>query len=436
MQGPTPLVVAIEMGYGHLRAAEPLAERLGTQLLHADRPPLADDKEQKLWREARYFYELGSRLSQLPAVGRPLQLALDALTHIPPLYPYRDLSSPTASARALEGFARRGLGKLLIDRIKSTGEPLLTTFFTPAVLAARGGAGRIYCVVTDSDINRVWAPFDPAHASRIRYFTPSPRAGRRLRAYGVPEAQITMTGFPLPHELLGGDGSDAQGGALVAARRNLAARLVRLDPNRALRRSIEAELERQLGPLPSAEEGRAPLITFAIGGAGAQVGLVPRFLPGLGPSLRAGHFRLALIAGVRPEVRAALEQAVDEARLADCPNVSILFEPEHHAYFTRFHALLGETDVLWTKPSEMTFFGALGLPLLLAPAMGVHEQYNARWARECGAALEQRDLRFAAEWLTDWLTDGTLAAAAWNGWLRMPKRGLYRILETIAAEGR
>jgi hypothetical protein len=290
-------------------------------------------------------------------------------------------------------------------------------------------------VVTDSDINRVWAPFDPAHAARIRYFTPSPRAGRRLRAYGVPEAQITMTGFPLPHELLGGDGSSADGGTLVTARRNLSARLVRLDPAHAFRRSIAPELERQLGPLPP-DDGRPPMITFAIGGAGAQVGLARQFLPGLASSLRAGNFRLSFIAGVRPEVRAALADAVAQARLDDCPNVAILFEREHHAYFTRFHALLAETDILWTKPSEMTFFAALGLPILLAPAMGVHEQYNARWARECGAALALRDLRCVAEWLGDWLTDGTLAAAAWNGWLRMPKRGLYRILGTVAAEQR
>src|SRR4051794_4504775 len=54
-----PLVVAIEMGYGHLRAAEPIARLLGTEVLHADRPPLADTEEQRLWREARRAYEFG-----------------------------------------------------------------------------------------------------------------------------------------------------------------------------------------------------------------------------------------------------------------------------------------------------------------------------------------------------------------------------------------
>src|SRR3954468_1095352 len=143
----TPLVVAIEMGYGHLRAAEPLARLLGTQGLHADRPPLADAEEQRLWGEARRFYELGSRLSQVPVVGAPLRQALDALTYIPHLHPYRDLSGPTASARAVERFAKRGLGHGLADRLKASGESLLTTFFTPAVIADRHGCDNIYCVV-------------------------------------------------------------------------------------------------------------------------------------------------------------------------------------------------------------------------------------------------------------------------------------------------
>ena len=40
---------------------------------------------------------------------------------------------------------------------------------------------------------------------------------------------------------------------------------------------------------------------------------------------------------------------------------------------------------------------------------------------------------FAAEWLSDWLADGAFASAAWAGYLRLPKFGLYRILEAVAA---
>jgi hypothetical protein len=69
---------------------------------------------------------------------------------------------------------------------------------------------------------------------------------------------------------------------------------------------------------------------------------------------------------------------------------------------------------------------------VLAPPVGVHERYNRRWAREGGAGLKQREARFAAEWLVDWLADGLLAGAAWAGYLHLPKLGLYRILEAVA----
>ena len=66
-------------------------------------------------------------------------------------------------------------------------------------------------------------------------------------------------------------------------------------------------------------------------------------------------------------------------------------------YFVRFNALLARTDVLWTKPSEMTFFSGLGLPLMFSWPVGVHEQYNRRWAIESGPGLNERD-PFAAEY--------------------------------------
>src|SRR5512138_1870334 len=102
---------------------------------------------------------------------------------------------------------------------------------------------------------------------------------------------------------------------------NLAARLVRLDPSGEFRRSMPEELAHFLGALPRGEEGRPPLVTFAVGGAGAQAGLAGDFLPGFRRALEAGHVRIALVAGVRPEVelrfreeaaRAGMEPLLDE----------------------------------------------------------------------------------------------------------------------------
>ena len=66
-----PMVVTAEMGYGHLRAAVPLARALGEPLYLADRDPLASEGDRKIWSGVRRLHELSSRGSQLPFIGRP-----------------------------------------------------------------------------------------------------------------------------------------------------------------------------------------------------------------------------------------------------------------------------------------------------------------------------------------------------------------------------
>jgi len=148
------------------------------------------------------------------------------------------------------------------------------------------------------------------------------------------------------------------------------------------------------------------------------------------------RLRLCLAAGVRADVAERFAHWVREsgleARLGR--GVEIFLAPSLEEYFPRFNALLARTDILWTKPSEMTFFAALGLPLVLSPPVGVHESYNRRWAIENGPGLRQRDPFYASYWLREWLNEGTLAAAAWYGFLRLPKFGLYQILERLRGD--
>ncbi len=421
-----PLVVAVDMGYGHLRAALPLAEALGVPLLQADREPLARPEEKALWDRLRGAYEVTSRLSQLPVVGGPLQLLLDQATDIPSLYSRRDLSVPSRTALWLRQLARLGLGQGLIEELRARPRPLLTSFFVPAIVADLAGLeSDIFCVATDTDVNRAWAPVE-ARETRIRYLVPTRRVAKRLVQYGVPEGRITFTGFPLPRELLGGPG-------LPALRRNLAGRLVRLDPRRAFRGETGGDVAAFLGPLPAEEEGRPPLLTFAVGGAGAQAELARGFLPSLRPEILEGRLRLALVAGARPAVRDVLMECVVGAQLEGAPGLELLFDADLGGYFRRFNELLARTDILWTKPSELTFFAALGLPVICAPPVGVHERRNRRWVRESGAGMKQHAPAFAAEWLADALADGQLAGAAWAGYVRLPKNGLYRILEETGA---
>jgi hypothetical protein len=420
-------VAAVEMGYGHLRAALPIADLLGQPLLQVDREPVAGPDERALWDRVRRAYEATSRLSQVPLAGGPLRYLLERVTEIPSFYPRRDLSAPTLAVRWLDRQIRRGLGRGLVESLRQTGSPLVSTFFVPALVADRARVeSPVFCVVTDTDVNRSWAPVDAAETC-IRYLVPTARAGKRLAQYGVPPERISFTGFPLPHELVGGPGMET-------LKRNLARRLVRLDPRRAFRGETGGDVAAFLGPLPGEEEGRPPLLTFAVGGAGAQAELAREFLPSLRPAVLEGRLRVALVAGSKEPVRDVLSAAVAEAGLEQAQGghgLEVLYEADLLAYFARFNELLARTDVLWTKPSELSFFAALGLPVVCAPPVGAHEGRNRRWVREAGAGVKQRAPGFAAEWLSDLLADGQLAAAAWAGYVRLPKLGLYRILEEL-----
>ena len=410
------------MGYGHLRPARTIARQIGTEVMHADRPPLADVEEQRRWQATRRFYEMVTRVSSLSLVGTPLRVLLNSITDIPHLHPFRDLSSPTLGVKLLEHAAQSGLGRSLVAYLQERDLSLVTTFYSPATFADFHGYDRIFCVVTDSDINRVWAPINPK-SSKICYLAPSGRAVRRLRSYGVAPTQIELTGFPLPDALVGGP----EAPTLV---RNLLRRLARLDPKGVFRRQFARDLE-PLGVLPEVED--PPRLAFAVGGTGAQAELSGLFLPSLKPLLKNRQLRLTLVAGVRDDVRARFEHELVRNGLSSelDKSIDVLHEPDLDRYFDRFDDLLAETDVLWTKPSELVFYAGLGIPLLLAPPVGIHESYNLRWVRENGAGLKQRDPRVVGERIQEHLSDGNLAAAAWAGYRRLPNRGLYRIADRL-----
>ena len=46
-------IISLEMGYGHLRAAYPIADALGCPLYLADEPSIADVAEAQLWKWIR-----------------------------------------------------------------------------------------------------------------------------------------------------------------------------------------------------------------------------------------------------------------------------------------------------------------------------------------------------------------------------------------------
>jgi len=435
-----PVVASVSMGYGHLRAAHPIAERLGVEVTRVDEPPTAEPKEVRLWNWVRRMHEMLSKpMPFLGPLDRHARGLMDALTMIPPLHDPVDHHAPTWSVRLLDQMIRHGLGLGMVEHLRRTRAPFITTFYAPAIIADRAGIDEVYCVVTDADCNRVWAPLDPTR-TRIKYCAPSARVVRRLKSFGVPDQNITLTGFPLPGLLT--EASDT-----TSCESRLAERVARLDPRKVFRNLHGPELSLLAGGGARAESARVEVrphahgpvhLMFAVGGAGAQAELVDEFLPSLRPLILGGDLRLQLAAGTRPEVyrafvnaatRAGLERALDQ-------EIVIIAGRDFKSYYEAFNRALLRTDVLWTKPSELSFYPALGFACILSRPVGAHERYNRRWLREQGVGLKQRRLDHAHGWFEEWLEDGTLAAAAWSGFVRLPKHGTERIAQLVLEEAR
>jgi hypothetical protein len=90
-----------------------------------------------------------------------------------------------------------------------------------------------------------------------------------------------------------------------------------------------------------------------------------------------------------------------------------------------------KTDILWTKPSELSFYTGLGLPIIMAPTVGSQEDFNRNWLRQVGGGTDALDPQYAGEWLWDWIEGGALARMAWNGYTNAPTHGAYRIEDIV-----
>jgi len=416
-------VVAADMGYGHQRAAHPLRPIAHHGVLVVGRNDASSPGERGLWSRLLGVYETFSRARGIPVLGKPIFTILDALLHIPSLYPIRDLSRSTFQVDLLASLVRQGLGKGLLARIGDTHLPLVTSYFAPAVAADMAGYDTIFCIICDADLNRVWVARQPWE-SRINYFAPCGRAAQRLRAYGVPEERIFLTGFPLPEELLGEN--------LATLKQDLARRLVRLDPERkfqalhapSVRHFLDVDL-RELkveGPLT---------ITYAVGGAGAQKEIGGSIVGSLRSRLERGEMRLNLVAGIREEVREYF-QGIVRKYPSTASAVTVHYGATIPEYFDRFNALLRTTDILWTKPSELSFYCALGIPIVMTPTIASQEKFNRRWLFEVQAGMRQENPDYTDHWLGDAVRDGRMAEMAWDGFLKARKLGTRKIIEVLA----
>lgn len=415
-------VVAVSMGYGHARTAYALKNIAEDGIVSADDYEDIPSVDRKIWGASRKFYESISRLHDVPIIGGAMFHTYDQFQKIYPFYPHRDLSRANLQVRQIYGLIQRGWGRHLIEKLSKNPLPLFTTFFAVAFMAEEFGyPGDIYCVICDADASRTWAPLNPRQ-SRIYYCASTERVVKRLQEYGVKKDRIIFTGYPLPRENIGERGDEI-------VKEDLGKRLLNLDPERKYLDEYAPLVKARLGNLP-ARSGRALTLMFAVGGAGVQSHLGITIVKSFRRALRDKKIKIILIAGTREHVKNYFERRLREERISLGEQVQILYNSRENEYFRQFNEALRATDVLWTKPSELSLYCALGIPIIIAHPIGSQEEFNSRWLLGIGAGVLPKGSSYAEEWFFDYLKSGIFARAAMQGFIE-GNRGGIRAIEKI-----
>ena len=423
-------VVTVDMGYGHQRTAYPL-KKLAYQkkIITANNYPGLPKEDRKIWRESRKLYEFISRFQHVPVFGKAAFGLYDKLQKIPSFYPKRDLSKPIAQLRQIVSIIKKKeWGKHLINKLEKKPLPLITTYFVIAYMAEIWDYSQdIYCVICDTDISRTLAPINPAK-SKIKFFAPNYRVVERLKFYGVKTENIFLTGFPLPTELTGGS-------FLEILRYDLGYRLLNLDPQKKYIPNYQKTIIEHLGVHKCCpKKPNHPLtLMFAIGGAGAQRELGVEITKSLAKKIKANKIRIILAAGIRNEVNQYFRKNIRELGLGKYlgKNIKTIFSADRDDYFRKFNRALKTVDILWTKPSELSFYTALGLPIIIASPIGSQEKFNKKWLITIGSGISQEEVKYTEEWLFDWIESGWFAEAAMQGFMEAGKYGTYNIEKII-----
>ncbi len=395
------LLVSVNMGYGHQRTAFPLRDYAhNKEVIMCNDYENMPQKDRKIWENSRKFYEFVSRAKKIPLIGEYIFSFFDKIQEIEGFYPRRDLSSPNFMVRRLYKLFKKGWGKDFIEKYNSD-IPMINTFFVSAFMAEFFGyKGEIFCTVCDADISRSWAPLNPKK-SKIKYFATNSWTRDRLKMYGVREENIFLTGYPLPFD-------KNKKGELEELKKIFKRRLFNLDPERKFYESHKEVVENYFGKFKK-EKYKGFTIAFSIGGAGAQKEIAIEIIKSILEDIKKKEVNIVIMAGIRREVKEFFEKEFKILKIFGEDNVKIVYDENIENYFGEFNKELKKVDIIWTKPSELSFYSALCLPILIAPTIGSQEDFNKRWLIRVGGGIEQENPKYAKEWMFDYLKSGRFA---------------------------
>jgi hypothetical protein len=409
---PDFYITTVLMGYGHLRAADNVAGLGRGQLVRVDRPPFANLMDVWVWKSSQNLYHVVSR-----TVETRLRFLFRVLERIEDI-PEDSKQASMEYAMLVRLLVRMGVGRGLWrlgapstslrvnpsdnGHIGRTCPPRLHTFFLPGLACVYNRfPGKNYQLLCDADFHRVWAPIKPRDGD-VTYLVPTAAGADRLMSYGVAHGRIVVTGFPLPVANTGGRGLDV-------LQFDLRARLERLSP-----------------------QSDSPLrLVFAFSGAGCYLNLLKRLIRELLPELRSGKLTLTIAAGDNHKAKADIESHLAALNARPADGVTILYSPDVLESFPLFNRALRESDLLITKPGELVFYAALGIPQVLLPPVGKHEFKNRAYLIENSAALDLPGAESAGAWFLAQRANGIWRRAAESAFTRLPKLGTFAINDVV-----
>ena len=415
-------VISADMGYGHQRVAHTFKRYAEGGVITIGSDNSTSDQEKKKWGKSLFWYEFFSRSYSFPFIGKAIFSIMDQLLKIKPLHPFRDLSKPTIQNRILYKYIKEGACDGVLKKVQKKKLPIVTTFYAPAIAADLKNFENIFCIICDIDINRVWAPISPKK-SNINYFASSEKSVQRLKMYGINSKNIYLTGLPLPDELVGGINHSI-------IKNDMPERLKILNPLNKYNLGEFSE-EFKMNFNSEINENRILTITYVVGGAGVLKEIGKKIAFSLKQKLQDGEVKLNLVAGTKHFVKEYFDNVAEKI---NSDNLQIIFSENLDEYFDLFNSILRKTDILWTKPGELTSYCALGIPIIIADPIGSQEEFNKTWLLDVEAGIEQEDPNKTHEWLFDKLIDGVFAKMAISGYLNTRQNGLYDALNIIESK--
>jgi hypothetical protein len=390
------IITTALMGFGHMRAAHNIAGYGHAAVVRVDREPYVGRVDKIIWNGAQGTHTQASR--EADGKNKLLYNWFEGILRIPE----GNTPPSMAASKFVHVLDKFGMGRPFFDSLDGQVPSLLHTFYLHAMFSVyRKYPGKNFLLLCDTDFHRVWVPVDPK-AGNIEYMVPISKSADRLVSYGVRPERIHVTGFPLP----------------VA------------DTGAKDMHTLVSALDARKGRLR--RDSKAPLsIMFPFSGSGAYFNAFEELVKSMFGQIKDGSLRLVVSCGDNDKVFADVERLFNRYGLYDSEQVQIIFDEDIFHSFDLFNEALKSTDLVITKPSEMVFYAALGIPMLFLPPIGAHEAGNREYLIDNGCAVDLPEISGFPKWLAENRTNERLLSLAEMGYRNLPKTGAFDIHELV-----